>query len=953
MTFQDKQTAALYQRLSSFIPSSRLFTDALKTLAWGTDASFYRQIPQMVVFPKDEAEAAEILRDANALGVPVTFRASGTSLSGQSSTKSVLMVAGQNWEKYRVIDGGKQIALQPGILGGRVNEILAKYGRKFPPDPASINAARVGGIIANNASGMNCGTHANSERVMASARMIFADGTVLDVADPKSREEFTQKKPDFIKRLLEIRDSVRADAELAALIEKKYRIKNVTGLNLRPLIAYDDPFDMIARLLVGSEGTLAFLSEATMNTEKIPARCASTMIYANTLRDACAAVQILKKAPVVSAEILDRKALRSVQDSPSVPDFIKDLGPDATSVLLETKAETEEELNAQIEEIKSALADFPLLYPIEFTEDPNVYGAWWAMRSGVFPTVGGMREVGTTCLIEDVAFPIDVLPEAAVELQRLIDKYGYEDGVIYGHALEGNFHFVLNQRFDSQKEVDRYKGLMLEVVDLVVDKYNGSLKAEHGTGRNMAPFVAREWGEKAFGVMKQIKALFDPKNTLNPGVIFNDDPECYIKDFKRTPPTHALVDKCIECGFCEPNCLTCGYSLSSRQRVIVRREISQLEKDGSDPARLAELKRAYRVPGEATCAGDGLCSTSCPMKINVGELTHVLRAEKAPKGSLAWKLGDLSAKRLAAVKSCMRPVLGLARVGRAVLGDGGTALAGKALHKIGFPLWTPSLPKPFKIKPSRMPNAEFAASLEPAPEKDGDARKVVYFPSCINQTMGGAYGEKPLVETTVALLEKAGYSVIFPPGYENLCCGTIWESKGMPEIADRKTHELDEALWAASRQGKYPVLCDQSPCLHRMREKITRMELYEPAEFIEKFLVDRLDFHRTDEPIAVHVTCTMRKMKLAQTIIALAKRCSSNVLVPEEVGCCGFAGDKGFFIPEVNAFALRKLEPQIKANGVVAGYSNSRTCEVGLATNGGVPYKSIVYLVDRCTTPKK
>ena len=456
MTFQDKQTAALYQRLSSFIPSSRLFTDALKTLAWGTDASFYRQIPQMVVFPKDEAEAAEILRDANALGVPVTFRASGTSLSGQSSTKSGLMVAGQNWEKYCVIDGGKQIALQPGILGGRVNEILAKYGRKFPPDPASINAARVGGIIANNASGMNCGTHANSERVMASARMIFADGTVLDVADPKSREEFTQKKPDFIK-------------------------KNVTGLNLRPLVAYDDPFDMIARLLVGSEGTLAFLSEATMNTEKIPARCASTMIYANTLRDACAAVQILKKAPVVSAEILDRKALRSVQDSPSVPDFIKDLGPDATSVLLETKAETEEELNAQIAEIKSALADFPLLYPIEFTEDPNVYGAWWAMRSGVFPTVGGMREVGTTCLIEDVAFPIDVLPEAAVELQRLIDKYGYEDGVIYGHALEGNFHFVLNQRFDSQKEVDRYKGLMLEVVDLVVDKYNGSLKAEHGT----------------------------------------------------------------------------------------------------------------------------------------------------------------------------------------------------------------------------------------------------------------------------------------------------------------------------------------------------------------------------------------------------------------------------------------------------------------------------------------
>lgn len=951
MQFKDSSTNAFYQKISAFIPQNRLFTDPLKTLAWGADASFYRQLPQMVVFPKDEEETARVLKTANEHGVPVVFRASGTSLSGQASTKSVLLVAGQLWEKYEVLDNGERIKLQPGILGGRVNEILAKYGRKFPPDPASINAARVGGVISNNASGMNCGTHANSERVMESAKLIFADGTILDVADPKSREDFSKNKPDFLKRLLEIRDSVRNDAELFELIERKYRIKNVTGLNLRPLIAYDDPFDVISRLIVGSEGTLAFLAEATMKTEKIPARCASAMIYANTLREACCAVQILKKAPVVSAEILDRKALRSVEDSPSVPDFIKDLGPDASAVLLETKAETVEELEKQIDEIKSSLADFPLLFPVEFTEDPKIYGAWWAMRSGVFPTVGGMRDLGTTALIEDVAFPIDVLPEATVELQALIDKYGYKDGVIYGHALEGNFHFVLNQRFDSQAEIDRYKGLMLEVVDLVVDKYHGSLKAEHGTGRNMAPFVEREWGAKAFSVMKELKALFDPNNVLNPGVIFNDDPECYIKDFKPLPPTNPIVDKCIECGFCEPNCLTCGNTLSSRQRIVVRREISRLKRDQSDPARLDALQRAYRVPGEATCAGDGLCSTSCPMGINVGELTHALREENAPKGSCAYKLGDFSAKNLSCVKSCLRPVLGLARIGRNVLGDAGTTTVGRLLHKFGLPLWMPSLPKPFKIKKSRVPRAEFADSSSNAYKEGVD--KVVYFPSCINQTMGGSLKEQPLVETTVKLLEKAGFTVVFPPQYENLCCGTIWESKGMPDIADRKTKELEEALWKASCEGKYPVLCDQSPCLHRMREKISKMELFEPAEFIEKFLVDRLDFHQIDEPISVHITCTMRKMKLGQTLVDLAKRCSSNVLVPEEIGCCGFAGDKGFTRPEINAFALRKLEPQIKENGVVAGYSNSRTCEVGLSTNSGVPYMSIVYLVDRCTTPKK
>ena len=945
------------------MPQDRIATDALRLLAWGADAGFYRQIPQIVLFPVDENEVVQILQTANELAVPLTFRASGTSLSGQASTKSVLVVCGHNWDKCEPLDNGEKIRLQPGVLGGRVNAVLAKFGRKFPPDPASINAARVGGIVSNNASGMNCGVHANSERVMISSRIVFADGTVLDSGSQESREAFAKKKPEFIRRVEEIRDKVRADKELADRIAHKYRIKNVTGLNIRPLIAYDDPIDIISHLVVGAEGTLVFLSEITMSTEKIPARCASAMIYANTLREACEAVQILKKTPVVSAEILDRLALRSVEDSPAVPDLIKSLGPNASAVLLETKAETAEDLEKQIGEIKAALADFPLLYPVEFTEDPAVYGPWWAIRSGVFPTVGGAREIGSTALIEDVAFPLETLPEATVELQKIIDKYGYKDGVIYGHALEGNFHFVLNQRFDSDAEIQRYKNLMLEVVELVVDKYDGSLKAEHGTGRNMAPFVEREWGAKAFAVMKELKALFDPNNILNPGVIFNDDPECYIKDMKPLPETHPIVDKCIECGFCEPNCLTCGDAkfLSSRQRVVVRREISRLRKDGSDPARLKELERAYKRPGEENCAGDGLCSTSCPMGVNVGELTHVLREENAPVGSCAWKIGDLAGKRLQCFKASLRLILGLARLGRAVLGRSGATAVGKALHRLGAPLWTPALPKPFKIKPARLPNAVFVKDAS-APTGDAEspktidpkaATKVVYFPSCINQTMGASENEAPLVETTVRLLEKAGFEVLFPPKYENLCCGTIWESKGMPDIADRKTLELEDALFAASNGGEFPVLCDQSPCVYRMKHKMTRVKIYDTVEFIEAFLLDRLDFHPTNDRIAIHATCSTRKMNLVQSLEKIARLCSTNVLVPEQVGCCGFAGDKGFTRPEMNVYALRKLSPQIQAGQVVAGYSTSRTCEIGLSTNSGAPYKSIVYLVDACTTSKK
>ncbi len=936
-------TKQYYQRISSYIPKERLYTDNLRRLAWGTDAGFYRMIPQMIVFPKSVDEVSRLLADATELRVPVTFRAAGTSLSGQGVSDSVLIVVGKNWEKYAVGTNGETITLEPGIVGSRVNEILKPWGRKFPPDPASLGAAMVGGIVLNNASGMNCGTHANSDKMLLSAKLLLADGTFLDTGSPQSRRVFERTHADFIERIVGLRDRVRADKKLVARIEKKYKIKNVTGLNLRPLIAYDDPYEIIAHLLVGSEGILAFLAEVTMKTEiDLPCK-ASAMIYFEDLVTACRAVQVLKQTPVVGAELLDRLALRSVEGQPGIPDYIASFSEGATAVLVETKAATGEELRDKIATITNAIGDFKTLMPVEFTDKEEIYSVWWSIRSGIFPSVGGMRKPGTSTLIEDVAFPIAVLPEATSKLQKLIAQYKYTDGVIYGHALEGNFHFILNQRFDVQSEVDRYEGLMRDVVKLVVDEYDGSLKAEHGTGRNMAPFVEHEWGTAAFEVMKEIKEIFDPLGILNPGVIFNDDPKCFIKNFKPLPLCEESVDKCIECGFCEVNCLTCGLTLSSRQRIVIRREIARLEADGSDPKLLRELKRGYYYLGNMTCAGDGLCSTSCPMGINTGHLTHLVREKDAPHGGLVWTLGNLAANHLHGIKVGLRPVLTIADTAHTMLGTGLMTGITQMLHSAGVPLWVPAMPKSHSVRPKRLQQTSF-------PDK------VVYFPSCINQAFGVAKGSPdntPLTDKMIALLQKAKYEVIFPGNMDNLCCGTIWESKGMPDIADRKTKELEDALWKASGEGKYPVLCDQSPCLYRMRNQIKTMKLYEPVEFIETFLVDRLDFHPIDEPIAIHTTCSMTKMKLQPCLIQLARRCSNQVLVPAEVGCCGFAGDKGFTYPEVNKYALRKLAPQLQAAHVKTGYSNSRTCEIGLTTNGGIPYLSIVYLVDQCTTAKE
>ncbi len=987
--------------IKSFVPKDNIYTDELRTLGWGTDASFYREIPKVVIRSDSEQQVAQIIGACKQFKLPFTFRAAGTSLSGQSISDSVLIVAGKHWEKYEIGPGQETIRLQPGIVGSRVNEILKPYGRVFPPDPASIGSAMVGGIVCNNASGMNCGVHANSDRMMVSARLVLTDGTIVDTGDEKSREEFRKTHADFLHKIEALRDRVRADKELAERIRTKYSIKNVTGLNLRPLIAYDDPFDIMAHSMVGSEGTLAFLSEVTMRTLRDYKYKASAMVYFLTMKESCEAVVAMKKLKageedlkmsaenlvVKSAEMLDYMSLNSVDD----PVFLKykedvDAGRiegvepgdyhNLTAILTETKGITHEQLLEKIKRIQECLSSFKLYIPAEFTEDPAVYGKYWAIRSGIFPSVGGTRPIGTSCLIEDVAFHIDDLPEATVKLQKLIADHGYSDACIYGHAFEGNYHFILNQSFKSKEEVKRYEEMMRDVARLVVEEYDGSLKAEHGTGRNMAPFVKYEWRDKAYEVMKELKAIFDPDGLLNQGVIFNDDPECFIKclkplpvldyDFDKVPDGgHYLklgegkvstaretieavkrANKCIECGFCEVNCMSCGLTLSSRMRIAVQREIRELENTGANPQRVATLKKQYKYYGDQTCATDGLCSTSCPMKINTGELTHLIRQMNMLDSKMGYRVGEFAANHMGGIKKSLRVVLDVAHLGHVTLGSKMMSSICRGMNKMGLPLWTTAMPKK---KKQPKPGSHVGKA-------ETEDLKVVYFPSCINQTMGlskEAPVEHPLVDEVCHLLNKAGYEVIFPENMHKMCCGQIWESKGMLDIADRKSGELEEALWKASEHGRYPVLCAQSPCLHRMRKTISKMKLYEPAEFIMTYLKDRLDFHPIDRHIALHLTCSTREMGVANDLIALARLCSNNVYLPEGVGCCGFAGDRGFTYPEMNKYALRKLKPQIEEHHIEVGYSNSRTCEIGLQTNTGIPYMSIVYLVNECTTRKK
>lgn len=930
---------AFYKQLSRCIDRKRIITDPLRLFAYGTDASFYRLLPKIIVKAANTSDIQNILAAARRFNIPVTFRAAGTALSGQSATDSVLVITGKEWEGISISPDGMSVEVQPGIIGARINQLLKPYGRKLGPDPASVRSAMIGGIVANNASGMN-GTNENSYKTISSIRIVLADGTVLDTGDEASRQQFRSTHPQFLERLEEIRRRVADNPKLADRIRKKYSIKNTTGLGLNSLVDYTNPFDVITHLMVGSEGTLAFIDLIRLNTlEAMPCK-ASAMLYFNSIRTACEAVQRLKGSPAGSIELLDRLALRSIENMDGIPAFIRQLPEDGTALLVETTARTEEQLRQNIDQINAIIDPSQLAAPIQFTSKPEEYSKYWSIRSGVFPSVGAMRRPGTSCLIEDVVFPMDKLPDATVDLQHMIADYGYEDGVIYGHSIEGNYHFIINEDFSDPSRINHFDCFLHDIARLVVEKYDGSLKGEHGTGRNIAPYVAYEWGEELWQVMCDIKKLFDPESILNRGVIFNDDPKCNLKNLKSMPLTNANVDRCIECGFCEVNCLTCGFTLSARQRIASQREITRLRKTGENPELLAAYLKEFRYYGEQTCAKDGLCAMSCPVKINTGNLTHDLREAQATERQK--RIAQWSADNFSKLTNALRQGLKVLNAIRAVMGSrlfGAIARGLRTLSGNRLPLWTRAMPRGI--------NAPVQGAVE-----QSNPRKVVYFPSCINQVMGPARTDattEPLHRVMERVMRRAGFEVIYPENMGNLCCGTIWESKGFTKQADEKSAELEAALLKASENGRYPIVCDQSPCLYRMVNVMKSLKLYEPAEFILTFCLDKLHFTPTDEPIAIHNTCSMRKMGKTDSLLRLAQMCSTRVMVPDEVGCCGFAGDRGFNYPEVNKYALRKLRPQIEANGIKEGFSNSRTCEIGLTTNSGVPYSSIVYLVDRCT----
>ncbi|MDU6596525.1 MAG: FAD-binding and (Fe-S)-binding domain-containing protein, partial [Veillonella sp.] len=918
-----------------------VYTDHLRRYAYGVDASCYSYLPKVVVKAEDEREVRRLIRLCQQCGTPFTFRAAGSSLSGQCSSEDVLIVCNDGFKKMEVIDDGKALRCECGVIGSDANDLLKPYNRKIGPDPATLATALVGGILNNNSSGMCCGTAQNSYKTIRSIRVVLLDGSILDTSDKKSIDQFLKEKPQMVEDILQLRKEILADEELTHLIHHKYKIKNTTGYGLNSLVDFEDIIDIINHLFIGSEGTLGFVSEIVYNTvEDVPHKGCGLMFF-STLNDASLAVVALAnmgREKVVAAEMMDYQSLKAVQTLDNVPDFVREVPEGTSAILFQTESYSKEIVDENLAFIKEQLKDIPTAIPSLYSQDPKEYDSWWAIRKGILPIVGGQRRKGTTVITEDVCFQIEDFTKGIEMLTELFHKYDFVDGgVIFGHALSGNVHFNITPDFSDPKDTKNFGDLVKEMSERV-SGFGGSLKAEHGTGRMVAPFIEMEWGRKAYEINRRIKAIFDPTRILNPDVMITDDPDVYKKNLKAQCVIDDAFTICMECGFCEKNCPSRNLTLTPRQRIALLRETKRLENEGNF-AVANELKKGYEYFGVETCAACSMCKGLCPLSIDTAQIALSMRRIDPPAPGLAKKIYDNFSSTLE-----------MCRAGVSLEGIAGSIITQKAISKIteglhGVTGVTPYVPKTTpKANRYKLKNRIKPTNFE----------KVVYFSTCANRAFRQNQGyddQRSLQQVVESLCNKAQIDIIYPEHIENLCCGLSFEN--YDDVHERAVKDLHDALMKASQNGKYPIVIDHSACFNHAFKHMPDLEINDISEFLCKFVVPRLDITKCDERVLVHKQCKIKVLGKSQYIEDLARLCSDHVFNIKSFACDGFAGQKGFFTPELNKCATKDLASEVAEYGATLGVSSSSTCEIGLGESGGIPFVSVAYLLDRCSKAKK
>ena len=924
---------------------ARLSTRSTDRLKMSHDASHYALVPRAVAEPVDAAEVGRLFAAAAAQGIPVTFRSGGTSLSGQAGTDGILVDVRRHFRSIEVLDDGMRVRVGPGATVRAVNARLARHGRKLGPDPASEIACTLGGVVNNNSSGMACGTAANTYNTLDSLVLVLPSGTLLDTGAPDADERLRALEPELYAGLDRLRERVRGNPASVRTLEQQFSMKNTMGYGLNSFLDHTRPVDVLAHLVVGSEGTLAFVASVVMHTVPLLPHAMTGLLVFDDLSAATGSLSAILETAPATIELMDAASLRVGQADPKADEVLRRIDVDRHAALLvEYQAVTAAEVTALGEAALPALTRLPVSAPAALASDPASRARLWNTRKGLYAAVAGARPSGTTALLEDIVVPVPALLPTCESLLELFTRHGYEDNVIFGHAKDGNIHFLLNERLEGGR-MDRLLAFTDDMVALVLG-HEGSLKAEHGTGRIMAPFVRLQYGDELYEVMQEVKRLCDPGAVLNPGVVLSEDPEAHVQHLKVTPTVETEVDRCVECGYCEPVCPSRDLTTTPRQRIALRREMRAASESG-DLALLRELERDYEYDAVDTCAVDGMCQTACPVDINTGDLTKRLRGAAA--GPVAGKVWRTAARHWEGATRAASTALTVTRK----LPDPVVLVPNELARRVGdedvVPLWSTELPGGGSARP------EGRAPRDPA---DGSpvVREVVYFSACVGSMFGPSDVGPGVRDAFITLCRHAGVALVAPDGLPGLCCGTPWRSKGMREGAAEMETRVAQALWAATRGGELDVVCDAASCTDGLVTSLAHaaesdgryagIRIVDAVAFVAAQVLPSLPALQRLARVALHPTCSSTELGLNDALLTVAKAIADEVFVPDSWGCCAFAGDRGMLHPELTASATRVQSAEIADAGPFDAYAScNRTCELGMTRATGQQYQHVLELL--------
>lgn len=927
---------------------SKSLTEALETILPGevlgsifdrksmaNDASHYLLTPQFVLRPKSAVQVSDLLRVSKEQNLGITFRSGGTSLSGQAVGSGLLVDTRRNFKEIEVLNNGNQVRVQPGVTVRHVNMILARYGKKLGPDPASEVACTVGGVVANNSSGMSCGTEFNTYSTLKSMTLVLPSGTVIDTAQIDANAKLRATEPLLYAGLLALHKRIHDRDSSVDKIRSLYSIKNTMGYSLNSFLDYSTPIDILAHLIVGSEGTLAFIAEVVFNTIPLLPKHATGLLIFENLEDATRSLPDLKTSGAAVIELLDKSSLIVAQREHMADSVLAGIEfVNHAALLLEYQSVTDDELAQGIEVAGKIILGLPIK-PVALSRDPSIRKELWHARKGLYAAVAGNRPSGTTAILEDIAVPMDALHETTIALGDLLHKHKYEGSVIFGHAKDGNLHFLLNENFDRPELLERYQQFTEDMVSLILGK-SGSLKAEHGTGRIMAPYLRRQCGDELYEVMLQVKKLCDPDNILNPGVMISENHLVHIENLKISPTVDAEVDRCVECGYCEPVCPSRDLTLTPRQRIVMRRALVDAEKAG-DKELVGELNSRFDYDAVQTCAADGMCAVTCPVHIDTGTLVTRLRSEQQSR--VSEKMGESVVKNWGPVTSLLSSVLTLAGKSSAPLVVGANRLLRMGVGADRLPLWNKGLPGGGLVrKPIENQNAD-----------------ILYFPSCVNTLFGAPSGEINVQDAFLALCARAGVEVMIPEGIEGSCCATPWKSKGLMGGFEAMSGVTRERILETSRDRKIPIVCDATSCTDGLIGLDARdqggVEILDALSFVADQILPQLNVKKKLASIALHPTCSGTQLGLDESMTKIAHFVADEVYIPENWACCGFGGDRGLLHPELTESATLAEAREITDRTFSEYSSANRPCEIAMSQATGESYKHLLQVLERSSRP--